>query len=314
MIEYRDVRKSYGDKEIIRGISFTVEAGEFIVIIGPSGCGKTTTVKMLNRLIDATSGSILIDGVDTREMDLLRLRTSVGYVIQQIGLFPNMTVEENISVVPKIMKWSKEKTLARVKELMEMVHMPYDDYAKKYPKQLSGGQQQRVGVLRAMATNPPIIIMDEPFGALDPITREILQAEVKKIQKEFHITILFITHDMHEAMKMADRVIFMDQGVIRQQATPRQMLLHPATEEITRFISLQEVGLDEGNLTAEDIMQRIPDGEVSGNVLTVGRQERLSEIGKHISLSANDPIYVKDDSGKPVGMITIGSILKHLSK
>ena len=156
--------------------------------------------------------------------------------------------------------------------------------------------------------------MDEPFGALDPITREILQAEVKKIQKEFHITILFITHDMHEAMKMADRVIFMDQGVIRQQATPRQMLLHPATEEITRFISLQEVGLDEGNLTAEDIMQRIPDGEVSGNVLTVGRQERLSEIGKHISLSANDPIYVKDDSGKPVGMITIGSILKHLSK
>jgi osmoprotectant transport system ATP-binding protein len=314
MIEYRDVRKSYGDKEIIRGISFTVEAGEFIVIIGPSGCGKTTTVKMLNRLIEATSGSILIDGVDTREMDLLRLRTSVGYVIQQIGLFPNMTVEENISVVPKIMKWSKDKTLARVKELMEMVHMPYDDYAKKYPKQLSGGQQQRVGVLRAMATNPPIIIMDEPFGALDPITREILQAEVKKIQKEFHITILFITHDMHEAMKMADRVIFMDQGVIRQQATPRQMLLHPATEEITRFISLQEVGLDEGNLTAEDIMQRIPDGEVSGNVLTVGRQERLSEIGKHISLSANDPIYVKDDSGKPVGMITIGSILKHLSK
>lgn len=314
MIEYRDVRKSYGDKEIIRGISFTVEAGEFIVIIGPSGCGKTTTVKMLNRLIEATSGSILIDGVDTREMDLLRLRTSVGYVIQQIGLFPNMTVEENISVVPKIMKWSKDKTLVRVKELMEMVHMPYDDYAKKYPKQLSGGQQQRVGVLRAMATNPPIIIMDEPFGALDPITREILQAEVKKIQKEFHITILFITHDMHEAMKMADRVIFMDQGVIRQQATPRQMLLHPATEEITRFISLQEVGLDEGNLTAEDIMQRIPDGEVSGNVLTVGRQERLSEIGRHISLSANDPIYVKDDSGKPVGMITIGSILKHLSK
>jgi len=208
----------------------------------------------------------------------------------------------------------KEKTLARVKELMEMVHMPYDDYAKKYPKQLSGGQQQRVGVLRAMATNPPIIIMDEPFGALDPITREILQAEVKKIQNEFHITILFITHDMHEAMKMADRVIFMDQGVIRQQATPRQMLLHPASEEITRFISLQEVGLDEGDLTAEDIMQRIPDGEVSEPVLTVGLQERLSEIGKHVSLSANDPIYVKDDSGKPVGVITIGSILKHLSK
>ena len=214
MIEYRNIKKYYGDKPIIRGVSFTVEKGQFVVIIGPSGCGKTTTVKMLNRLIDASEGEILIDGVSTKDMDLIKLRTSIGYVIQQIGLFPNMTVEENISVVPRIMKWDKEKTLNRVKELLNMVNMPYNEYAGKYPRQLSGGQQQRIGVLRALAVNPPIIIMDEPFGALDPITREILQSEVKKIQRELNITVLFITHDMHEAMKMADRILFMDQGKI----------------------------------------------------------------------------------------------------
>ena len=182
MIIYKNVQKSYGDREIIRDVNFTVEQGEFVVMIGPSGCGKTTTVKMLNRLIEPSGGQILINGTDNREMDLVKLRTSIGYVIQQIGLFPNMTVEENISVVPKIMKWDKERTKKRVRELMDIVNMPYEEYGKKYPKQLSGGQQQRIGVLRALAVNPPIILMDEPFGALDPITREILQSEVKKIQ------------------------------------------------------------------------------------------------------------------------------------
>ncbi len=246
MIEYRNVTKDYGEKKILRDVSFSVGKGEFLVIIGPSGCGKTTTVKMLNRLIDPSGGEILIDGVNNREMDLVRLRTSIGYVIQQIGLFPNMTVAENISVVPKIMGWEKEKTLARVKELLAMVNMPYEEYGKKYPKHLSGGQQQRVGVLRALAVNPPVMIMDEPFGALDPITRGILQAEVKKIQKEFKITVLFITHDMHEAMKLADLIIFMSGGSILQQGTPDEFLLRPASEEISRFMSLQDVGLSDG--------------------------------------------------------------------
>ena len=241
MIIYKNVQKSYGDREIIRDVNFTVEQGEFVVMIGPSGCGKTTTVKMLNRLIEPSGGQILINGTDNREMDLVKLRTSIGYVIQQIGLFPNMTVEENISVVPKIMKWDKERTKKRVRELMDIVNMPYEEYGKKYPKQLSGGQQQRIGVLRALAVNPPIILMDEPFGALDPITREILQSEVKKIQTELNISVLFITHDMHEAMKMADRVIFMDRGRILQEAAPKEMVLHPANEEIRKFISLQEI-------------------------------------------------------------------------
>ena len=222
MIEYRNVRKYYGDQLIIQDINMKVEDGEFVVIIGPSGCGKTTAIKMLNRLLETSDGKILINGIDNKEMDLIQLRTMIGYVIQQIGLFPNMTVEENISVVPQILKWNKEKTKERVRELLSMVNMPYDSYAKKYPRQLSGGQQQRIGVLRAMAVNPPIIIMDEPFGALDPITREILQNEVKKIQKNLHITVLFITHDMHEAMKLADRIVFMDQGKILQTASPKE--------------------------------------------------------------------------------------------
>ncbi len=315
MIEYRNIKKYYGDKPIIRGVSFTVEKGQFVVIIGPSGCGKTTTVKMLNRLIDASEGEILIDGVSTKDMDLIKLRTSIGYVIQQIGLFPNMTVEENISVVPRIMKWDKEKTLNRVKELLNMVNMPYNEYAGKYPRQLSGGQQQRIGVLRALAVNPPIIIMDEPFGALDPITREILQSEVKKIQRELNITVLFITHDMHEAMKMADRILFMDQGKILQDAPPKEMLLHPANEEISKFITLQEVSVKGSQMTAEDLMEAV-DAEPMRDeaVIIVDKKDRLSEIAKHYELSGVDRLYVKDETGRVTGVITVESIIRLLMK
>ncbi len=314
MIEYRHVTKYYGNQEIIKDVSFSVEKGEFLVLIGPSGCGKTTTIKMLNRLIDASGGTILIDGVDNKEIDLIQLRTSIGYVIQQIGLFPNMTVAENISVVPKIMGWDKERTLNRVKELLAMVHMPYEEYGKKYPRHLSGGQQQRIGVLRALAVNPPIIIMDEPFGALDPITREILQSEVKKIQRELQITVLFITHDMHEAMKLADRIIFMSDGKILQQATPKEMLLHPASEEISRFMSLQEVSMREGQMTAEDLMEPL-NGEVSLSPKTsVYARESLTEIGQRMDLSGIDQLYVTDGDGRVIGVITVESLIRHFTK
>lgn len=315
MIEYRNIKKSYGDKPIIQDVSFTVEKGEFVVIIGPSGCGKTTTVKMLNRLIDASEGEIFINGVSTKDMDLIKLRTSIGYVIQQIGLFPNMTVEENISVVPRIMKWDKEKTLNRVKELLNMVNMPYNEYAKKYPRQLSGGQQQRIGVLRALAVNPPIIIMDEPFGALDPITREILQSEVKKIQKELNITVLFITHDMHEAMKMADRILFMDHGKILQDAPPKEMLLHPANQEISKFITLQEVSVKGSQMTAEDLMEPLSEQpRETADLLVVGAKEKISEIGSRYDLSSTNRLYVKNEEGMIVGVITVESVIRLLMK
>ncbi len=309
MIEYRNVRKYYGDQLIIQDINMKVEDGEFVVIIGPSGCGKTTAIKMLNRLLETSDGKILINGIDNKEMDLIQLRTMIGYVIQQIGLFPNMTVEENISVVPQILKWNKEKTKERVRELLSMVNMPYDSYAKKYPRQLSGGQQQRIGVLRAMAVNPPIIIMDEPFGALDPITREILQNEVKKIQKNLHITVLFITHDMHEAMKLADRIVFMDQGKILQTASPKEMVLHPANETVAQFIRLQEVEAEKGQTSAEDLMQPLAKPVESARAVFVRETDSLETIGRNYDLSDNRKIYVRNQSGSVVGEITVESLI-----
>lgn len=309
MIEYRNVRKYYGDQLIIQDINMKVEDGEFVVIIGPSGCGKTTAIKMLNRLLETSDGKILINGIDNKEMDLIQLRTMIGYVIQQIGLFPNMTVEENISVVPQILKWNKEKTKERVRELLSMVNMPYDSYAKKYPRQLSGGQQQRIGVLRAMAVNPPIIIMDEPFGALDPITREILQNEVKKIQKNLHITVLFITHDMHEAMKLADRIVFMDQGKILQTASPKEMVLHPANETVAQFIRLQEVEAEKGQTSAKDLMQPLAKPVESARAVYVRETDSLETIGINYDLSDNRKIYVRNQSGSVVGEITVESLI-----
>lgn len=314
MIEYRNVKKSYGSRQIIQGVDLTVEKGEFVVLIGPSGCGKTTTLKMLNRLIEPSEGSIWINGVDHRELDLVKLRTSIGYVIQQIGLFPNMTVEENIAVVPRIMKWEKGKTLDRVKELLNMVNMPYNEYGRKYPKELSGGQQQRIGVLRALAVNPPVILMDEPFGALDPITREILQSEVKKIQKELKITILFVTHDMQEAMKMADRIVFMDQGRILQQAPPEELLRRPANDTVARFIALQGIGGKKSCATAAELMQPAAGIRAGQDAVIVAQEERIEEIVRKHDLSGCRRICVKDSQGALVGEITVGSLLSHLTE
>ena len=212
------------------------------------------------------------------------------------------------------MKWDKEKTLNRVKELLDMVNMPYNEYGKKYPKQLSGGQQQRIGVLRALAVNPPIIIMDEPFGALDPITREILQSEVKKIQKELNITVLFITHDMHEAMKLADRIIFMSGGEILQQAPPKEMFLHPANEEISRFMSLQEVSLKENEITAADLMQSLSSPVCAEGAVVVPAEETLENMGRQYDLSSQNKLYVKDEEGQIVGIITVESMIRHFTK
>ncbi|MBK2402147.1 MULTISPECIES: betaine/proline/choline family ABC transporter ATP-binding protein [unclassified Erysipelothrix] len=256
MIEYRNVKKVYNDKVVIENLNLTINQGEFVCLIGPSGCGKTTTLKMLNRIIKHDGGEIYIKGQKIDDMNVIDLRRNIGYVIQQIGLFPNMTLADNIAIVPRLLKWDEQRIDERVRELMPLVGMPYETYASRYPSELSGGQQQRIGVLRALAANPPVILMDEPFGALDPVTRDALQDEVKSIQEKLGITIVFVTHDMDEAIKMADTIVFMEGGKIVQKATPEEMLRHPATKQVKQFMGKQmhENG-SSFDLTCGDLMK-----------------------------------------------------------
>ncbi len=236
MLAFENVSKQYADgTSAVKNLNLNIDKGEFVCFIGPSGCGKTTTMKMVNRLIDITGGSIYVDGKDIREQNAVELRRSIGYVIQQIGLMPHMTIKDNIVLVGTLLKWSKEKKDKRARELLKLVDMP-EEYLDKYPHELSGGQQQRIGVLRALAVNPPLILMDEPFGALDPITRDSLQEEFKKLQKELNKTIVFVTHDMDEALKLGDRIVIMKDGEVVQADTPDEILRNPANEFVEEFL------------------------------------------------------------------------------
>jgi osmoprotectant transport system ATP-binding protein len=237
MIEFKQVSKTYPDgTEAMKDISFKVEESEMVTLIGPSGCGKTTAMKMVNRLIEPTSGSILINGEDVNEYNINELRWNIGYVLQEIALFPHMTISENISVVPEMKKWKRNDIRNRTHELMEMVGLDPSTYENRYPRELSGGQQQRIGVVRALAADPDIILMDEPFSALDPISREQLQEDIRSLQKEIKKTVLFVTHDMDEAMALGDKVILMKDGEIIQHDVPQQLILNPKTEFVSDFI------------------------------------------------------------------------------
>ncbi len=217
-------------------VSMEVPTGEICVLLGPSGCGKTTVLKMVNRLVSPTSGKIFIDGKDTSTLNDVELRRSIGYVIQQIGLFPNMTIEENICVVPRLLGWEKAKARARAAELLDLVGLDAKLYLNRYPKELSGGQQQRVGVIRALAADPPVMLMDEPFGAIDPINREVIQDEFLKMQSEIKKTIMFVSHDIDEAVKMGDKVAIFRAGKIEQYDSPDKVLAHPANAFIADFV------------------------------------------------------------------------------
>ncbi len=217
-------------------VTMEVPEGQTAILLGPSGCGKTTTLKMINRIIPKTSGKIFINGEDTDKINEIELRRSIGYVIQQIGLFPNMTVEENVSVVPELLGWDRKKIRARAAELLEMVALDPGVFLKRYPKELSGGQQQRVGVARALAADPPVMLMDEPFGAIDPINREVIQDEFLRLQERMRKTILFVSHDIDEAVKMGDRIAIFRAGKLIQYDTPDRVLAHPANEFIADFV------------------------------------------------------------------------------
>ena len=297
MIRFDNVSKTYSNNlEAVKSLDLEIKNGELVVLIGPSGCGKTTTMKMINRLIPHTGGTISIDGKDINTLDPVALRRNIGYVIQQIGLFPHYTIKENIALIPRLKKWSEDKIEERVNQLLDMVGLDPGTYAGRYPKELSGGQQQRIGVIRALAANPDIILMDEPFGALDPITREQLQDELLRIQSEMHKTIVFVTHDMDEALKLGDRIAIMKDGELIQLDTPDQLLSNPAHGFVEEFIGRKRIYQNPEFVPVTDIMRENPAVTLSFRTPTVAinimRQRKT------------DTLIVTDENGKLEGIIT----------
>src|SRR5919112_637943 len=279
MIEFKNVSKTYAgsDKAVVNDLSFTVADGEICVLVGPSGCGKTTSMRMVNRLIEPTQGDILIDDVKNTSMSGTQLRRKIGYAIQQIGLFPHRTIASNVGTVPNLVGWDSDRTASRVDELLDLVGLPPDRYRDRYPAELSGGQQQRVGVARALAADPPIMLMDEPFGAVDPITRDRLQNEFLHIQEDIKKTIVFVTHDIDEAIKMGDKIaILKEGGVLAQYDTPENILAHPESEFVSSFVggdrvlkrlSLTRVGdmdLEPANGGSEELLRISGGGTLRG--------------------------------------------------
>lgn len=248
MIELQQVSKYYDQTTAVDDINLKINKGEFCVLVGTSGCGKSTTLRMINRLIPHSAGKILIENQEINAFNEVTLRRRIGYAIQNTGLFPHWSVEKNIGTVPRLLKWSEKQIQARVIELLELLNLPYAEFAQKYPSELSGGQAQRVGVARALAGDPDILLMDEPFGALDPITRESLQNELLRIQQQIHKTIVFVTHDMDEALKLANHIVVMDQGKIIQQASPYELLLNPASDFVSQLLGGEDRGLKQAGL------------------------------------------------------------------
>lgn len=280
-LSIKNLTKIYsGNKKAVDNISLNIEAGEFVAFIGTSGSGKTTALRMINRMIEPTEGSIEMNGKDVRNMNPVELRRSIGYVIQQIGLMPHMTIRENIVLVPKLLKWSKEKKDAKAKELIKLVDLP-EDYLDRYPSELSGGQQQRIGVVRALAAEQDIILMDEPFGALDPITRDTLQDLVKDLQK-VRKNIYFVTHDMDEAIKLADKICIMSKGQIVQYDTPDNILRYPANDFVREFIGQNRLIQDRPNMrTVEDAMIKpitIQADDSLNDAVNIMRKHRIDTI------------------------------------
>lgn len=306
LIELTNVSKLYpgSDEPAVENFSMTVQPGELVMLVGPSGCGKTTTMKMINRIIEPSGGTIRIDGQDILSLDQNQLRRSIGYVIQQIGLFPHMTVAENIATVPRLLGWDKNKVDARVNEMLDVVQLDPSVFASRYPRQLSGGQQQRVGVARALAADPPVMLMDEPFGATDPITREKLQAEFQRLQSSIGKSIVFVTHDFEEAIKLGDRIaVLSKRSKIEQFDTPAKILANPANDYVSSFIG-------EGAALKRLALMPISEALDSTKLETAHRldmNQNLRVALDSLLLAGGKPIAVTRD-GQIVGSVSIESI------
>ena len=302
MIDFKNICKTIDGKPILKNINISINKGELVVIIGPSGCGKTTTLKMINKLIKPTSGTIFIDGKNIEFEDDIKLRRNMGYVIQQTGLLPHLTVEKNISLIPSLEKITEEKIKQKVYELLKLVELNPEEYAHKYPHELSGGQQQKVGIARAFAMNPEIILMDEPFSALDPITRNQLQNEVFNIQQRLKKTVIFVTHDMDEALKLGDRICIMKDGEIIQFNTPEQILRNPANEFVKEFIGKDKIWDQPELIKVKDIMIKDP-------VKCTPERTVLQSI-QIMKSNHVDSVLVVDNQERLKGMVTLKNIRK----
>lgn len=300
MIEFKNVNKTINGKHILKDINITIEDEELVVFIGPSGCGKTTTLKMINKLLTPSTGEILIDGDKIQDKNTIKLRRNMGYVIQQAGLLPHLTIGDNIALIPSIEKMPKDKIHTKVIELLNLVGLDPDEFINKYPNQLSGGEQQRVGVARAFVMEPDVILMDEPFSALDPITKTQLQDEVFNIQQNFKKTIIFVTHDMDEALKLGDKICIMESGHVVQFDTPEEILKNPINDFVRDFVGKNRIWNQPELIKAKDIMIEKP-------VKSVGERTILQAI--EIMKSNNvDSLLIVDKSNVLFGLVT----LKHI--
>ena len=307
MIEIDSVTKRYGERRVVDRLSLTVPAGDFCVLLGSSGCGKSTTLRMINRLIAADSGSIRVAGEDIRSVPAEALRRRIGYAIQSIGLFPHWTVEDNIATVPRLLKWQQSRLRDRVTELLELFRLEPETYRGKYPHQLSGGEQQRVGVARALAADPELLLMDEPFAAVDPITRDALQAELARIHRETIKTIVFVTHDIEEALRLATQIAVMHEGRIEQLAPPLEILEHPASDFVSDFVGRQGLGLK--LLSVRKIGDRMRTGEnAEGDPLPLDTS--LRETLSVMTARRTDRLPVCNAEGRKVGVIALADLVR----
>lgn len=301
-VEFVNVSKSFGANAAVSDLNLTISSGKIVTIIGPSGCGKTTTLKMINRLVDPSSGTVLVEGNDISQINPVELRRTIGYVIQQIGLFPHMTIEDNISIVPRLKGAKKKDTARRTEELLDLIGLDPSVYRHRFPRELSGGQQQRIGVARALAADPSIILMDEPFSALDPITREQLQEELLKLQEAVNKTIIFVTHDMDEAFKIADQIILLKDGQLVQSASPDQFLRQPKDDYVKEFIGENRFKESVPMITAREAM-------IHG--ISVHPSMLLAEAVRHMNINHSDTAIVSTQESEYLGVITMKEVYEH---
>lgn len=305
MLKFENVSKVFnGGFKAVDSVSFEIPEGEFVVLIGPSGSGKSTTMKMINRMVPHTSGTISINGKDITKLNAAELRRNIGYVIQQIGLFPHYTIEKNIAIVPELKGWPKKEIDARVQELLTLVGLDPKVYGPRYPKELSGGQQQRVGVARALASNPEVILMDEPFGALDPITRDQLQIELISLQRKLKKTIVFVTHDMDEALKLGDRIAIMKDGSLLQLDTPEKLLYEPSHGFVEEFIGKHRITQNPDLMPVATVMMEkaitAQTDLTPSKALVMTRQHKITSL------------LIVDDQERFIGLVSAYELIKKM--